>query len=404
MQNPEAWPRLPQASYLTAGALIATGFIIRPILFPSHNNKGVIIPSPRTTLLPKLAYAERLNLPYPPDVLPGARDVESPYGTFRVFEFGPEDGRKVLLVHGISTPCLALGGVAHALVEKGCRVMLFDLPGRGYSDVPADIDHDIRLFTSQILIVLASSKLSWIGPGGFSLIGYSLGGGISAAFTSYFPDLVSSLVLIAPSGLIRDHHISWTSRMIYTKHTIFEPLLLRIVKSRLQKPLYPPKKGAQGQPDPDEYANVKTAVQAEVNIEGNQHVVLSKSYPNITIEAAVNHQVVNHQGFVKAFMSSIRYGPIQKQHPLWRRIGHRLKEKDEMALIVLGERDPIINVHEIQKDALDVLEGRVQFVVMDAGHEAPVAKGPEVADYIWEFWEGDGSAPDVTTIPEVPTA
>jgi hypothetical protein len=32
---------------------------------------------------------------------------------------GPEKGRKVLLVHGISTACVALGGVANGLVEKG---------------------------------------------------------------------------------------------------------------------------------------------------------------------------------------------------------------------------------------------------------------------------------------------
>lgn len=68
-----------------------------------------IIRSPRATLLPHLSEAEIANLPYPPDILPGARDVTSPYGTVRVYEWGPEDGRKVLLVHGISTPCVALG-------------------------------------------------------------------------------------------------------------------------------------------------------------------------------------------------------------------------------------------------------------------------------------------------------
>lgn len=51
------------------------------------------------------------DLPYPPDVLPGARDVDSPYGSLRVYEWGPEDGRKVLMVHGISTPCISLGNL-----------------------------------------------------------------------------------------------------------------------------------------------------------------------------------------------------------------------------------------------------------------------------------------------------
>jgi len=37
-----------------------------------------IVPSPRKTVLPKLLAAEQATLPYPPDVFPGARDVDSP--------------------------------------------------------------------------------------------------------------------------------------------------------------------------------------------------------------------------------------------------------------------------------------------------------------------------------------
>lgn len=36
--------------------------------------------SPKRTLLPQLSEQEAADLPYPPDVLPGARDVDSPYG------------------------------------------------------------------------------------------------------------------------------------------------------------------------------------------------------------------------------------------------------------------------------------------------------------------------------------
>lgn len=64
-------------------------------------------------------------LPYQPDTLPGGRDVDTPYGSIRAYEWGPEHGRKVLLVHGISTPCIALGAVAETLVSHGCRVLLF---------------------------------------------------------------------------------------------------------------------------------------------------------------------------------------------------------------------------------------------------------------------------------------
>jgi len=84
-----------------------------------------VFSSPRDVVVSKLSEVEKNALPYPPDVLPGARDVDSPYGKVRVYEFGPEQGRKVLLVHGISTPCLSLGAVAQKLADRGCRVMLF---------------------------------------------------------------------------------------------------------------------------------------------------------------------------------------------------------------------------------------------------------------------------------------
>lgn len=71
--------------------------------------------------------AQIAALPYPPDVLPGGRDVETPYGSIRVFEWGPEDGEKVLLMHGIGTPCLALGDLAGELERNGYRVMLFGM-------------------------------------------------------------------------------------------------------------------------------------------------------------------------------------------------------------------------------------------------------------------------------------
>lgn len=105
----------------TAGASFTLGLLL-PSLFSRQDSKR-ILRSPR----PLLSSEENREHPLPNDVLPGARDVSTPYGSIRVYEWGPEDGPKVLFVHGITTPCIALGGVAHGLVDRGCRVMLFDL-------------------------------------------------------------------------------------------------------------------------------------------------------------------------------------------------------------------------------------------------------------------------------------
>ena len=108
------------------GASFTLGLLLRSLFARDEHQKSVLI-SPRARILSTLSDDENRNLPLPNDVLPGARDVASPYGSIRVYEWGREDGPKVLLVHGITTPCIALGGVAHALVDRGCRVMLFDL-------------------------------------------------------------------------------------------------------------------------------------------------------------------------------------------------------------------------------------------------------------------------------------
>jgi hypothetical protein len=109
------------AGAATLGSIILLGTISKLTTSPTPK----AVPSPKDTLLPTLSEEEIKELPYPPHALPGSRDVKSPYGTTRVYEWGPKDGERVLLIHGISTPSIALTDLAYKLVEKGCRVMLF---------------------------------------------------------------------------------------------------------------------------------------------------------------------------------------------------------------------------------------------------------------------------------------
>lgn len=93
---------------------------------PDRTARDPYIPSPLRTQIPNLTPTQIAELPYPPEgALPGGRDVETAYGSIRVYEWGPETGEKVLFVHGISTPCVALGDLGWELVRRGYRVMLF---------------------------------------------------------------------------------------------------------------------------------------------------------------------------------------------------------------------------------------------------------------------------------------
>ncbi|KAJ5202060.1 uncharacterized protein N7498_006723 [Penicillium cinerascens] len=376
------------------GASFTLGFLLRSLFTRGELNQTVL-PSPRTRLLTGLSDEEHRKLPLPNDVLPGARDVASPYGSIRVYEWGREDGPKVLLVHGITTPCIALGGVAHALVDRGCRVMLFDLFGRGYSDCPADLPQDDRLFATQIMLALTSSPIAWTGDasGKFSMVGYSLGGGIAAAFASFFPHLLSSLVLLAPSGLVRDSQISFQSRLLYSRGLMPENLLGYLVGRRLRAgPLVSPK-------PKNHKLDAADALTEELPSQGAAEIqVLSREYPHINIPSAVAWQVNNHSGFVHAFMSSMRHGPIlaQRQWSTWARLGEYLSAQNGLSSgnqsapgvpidkvhILCGNNDAIIIKDQLVSDATAALGGNAVFEFYEAGHEFPSTKYEEVASYI----------------------
>ncbi|KAH8700293.1 putative alpha/beta hydrolase family protein [Talaromyces proteolyticus] len=383
--------------FLAIAASVALGLTLGSLWSAEKSHRTRTIASPLQSFQKPLSDKDKQSLVIPLDVLPGARDVSTPYGSIRVYEWGPEDGPKVLLVHGISTPCLSLGGLAHSLVDRGCRVLIFDLFGRGYSDAPADLPQDDRLFTTQILLALTSSPLSWTGAssGQFALVGYSLGGGIAAAFASHFPNLLSSLVLLAPSGLLRDSHISWQSRVLYAKGLIPEGVVSRLVKGRLKAgPLVKPKHS--NGTSHDEKIGVEDALTEELTASPRQ--VLSRAYPSLTTPAAVAWQVENHQGFVPSFISSLRHGPVPQESQLenWKRLGSYLTQRREQkdtdnlphdkVLIVLGETDNVIVKDDIVEDASAALEGNAQFKYFSIGHEFPSVKYDELAAQLVEFW------------------
>jgi pimeloyl-ACP methyl ester carboxylesterase len=216
-------------TFAVASFLVFAASLLQPA-------RAAVLPGPaRTALTP--AAKEELKQLVGGNTLPGARDVETPYGSIRVYEFGPEDGKKVLLVHGISTSSMTLEPIAKSLSSSGCRVMLFDLFGRGLSDGVGDVPHDPRLYITQILLVLASSPLAWTGTrNAFNLVGYSLGGGIAVHFANTFPHLVSSLVLLAPAGLIRAESFGIT-RHIFTSGFVPEFILSKLTARRLQTPI-----------------------------------------------------------------------------------------------------------------------------------------------------------------------
>ncbi|RDW95298.1 hypothetical protein BP5796_01061 [Coleophoma crateriformis] len=321
--------------------------------------------SPLKDITSTLTEAEKSELPYPPDLFPGARDVDSPYGSLRVYEWGPEDGRKVLLIHGVTTPSIVLYKLAHILVERGCRVMLPDLWGRGYSDNPSDLPQDSRLFATQILLAITSSPLAWTGSSKFDIVGYSMGGGVVAAFAAYFPNLLSSVVLMGPVGLIRDHRIVAVRRLPRLA-AYFPDWMVERAGRRFMQGL--PEHGW-----------------PSLRVEGR---------PDVTERSVIRWLTNNHAGFTKAWTDSMFQCPAwgAETRRAWEKLGQTMlarKGGDEYdkVLVILGETDSVIVKEEFIEDALEVLgEQNVDICLLTGDHDFGFVQAEEAADTMFTFW------------------
>jgi pimeloyl-ACP methyl ester carboxylesterase len=108
---------------------------------------------------------------------------------------GSETGPLIFCIHGLSTPSPVYDGLAAAWVAKGHRVLRYDLYGRGYSDRPRGA-YDAARYLRQADELLAALGIE--GP--MTVVGYSMGGCLGAAFADAHPDRVARLVLLAPGG------------------------------------------------------------------------------------------------------------------------------------------------------------------------------------------------------------
>lgn len=369
------WPS-SAAGFVTTTAIAITAllFLTKTSVWPS---RAKVLPSPLKTVLPYSSQEELKHLVYQPDQFPGARDIQTPYGSVRVYEFGPEDGEKVLCIHGISTSCVTLGRIASGLAQRGCRVMLYDLFGRGFSDGVGDLPHDERLYISQILLVLASSPLAWTGPDArLKVVGYSLGGGIAVHLSNALPHLVESLVLLAPAGLISAEKFGVVTNIVFKSGLVPEKLLAVLTKRRLQRPI-----GSRARKTTPTVQVIEVAaLEASDPLEGKEDTPLEHR-----VMTYVRWMVNNHTGFVPAFMSCIRHAPLTEQHDSWRQLA---KRKEGSTAVLLAHNDEIIDREAYTRDALPLVggEGRVSWKVLPGGHDFVMTHAQEILTELEQLW------------------
>ncbi|KAK1988719.1 Alpha/Beta hydrolase protein [Colletotrichum cereale] len=369
----------PRTAAIVATTVVATLSFLSLARLGLYPKWGTAIPNPLKTKMPKLAGDEVKKLPYRPDSFPGARDVETPYGSIRVYEWGSTTGPKVILIHGISTSCMTLGRIAHALAARGCRVMLFDLFGRGFSDGVGDLPHDARLYTTQVLLALASSPLAWSGTNSVRVIGYSLGGAVAASFAAAFPHMVESLVLLAPAGLIRAENFGLLAQLTFQSGLVPERILAAVTRKRLQRPLASKRSNVVAEED-DPVEKFVDVAAAEVSGPGGEDVQVE-----LRVREYVPWMVAHHEGFVPAFMSCVRWAPLTGQHETWRALGRRAKGT---TAVLIGRTDEVIDVEHYAKDGLPLLGGQdnVLWKVLPGGHDFVMTKAEFIMRELDALW------------------
>lgn len=257
-----------------------------------------------------------------------------------------------------------------------------DLFGRGFSDGVGDVPHDERLYISQILLVLASSRLAWTGLSArLKVVGYSLGGGIAIHFANTMPHLVESLVLLAPAGLIRAESFGAVSNFVFKSGLVPEGLLTVLTKRRLQRPIASSKAKA--------LKAAEASAEAYVDVAKAEAIDPPPGSPVIPLEKSVleyvKWMVIHHQGFVPAFMSSVRHAPLTDQHDSWKQLAER---KPGSTVVLLAESDEIINMREYTSHGLPLCGGEENVVwkVLPGGHDFVMTHAGLILSELDKVW------------------
>jgi pimeloyl-ACP methyl ester carboxylesterase len=271
---------------------------------------------------------------------------------------------------------------------------LQDLFGRGFSDNVGDAEHDARLYVAQVLMVLASSPLSWTGTKSFSLVGYSLGGGIAVHVSAAFGHMIDSLVLLAPSGLIRLANFGVVSRLLFKSGLVPPRVLGALTRWRLQQPIA--SSVSKGKVDVDEVdAGITAQGLKVVEDEDPVAAAMTETVPTAPGEemlplekrilAHTRWMSIHHAGFVPAFMSSIKDAPLVGQEESYRQLARREKGS---TVLIFGRDDQIVSSKDYGEDALPLIGGKEHVIwrVVSGSHDFPMTHADEVLDILAEVW------------------
>jgi pimeloyl-ACP methyl ester carboxylesterase len=256
------------------------------------------------------------------------------------YELGnPTRDQTVILVLGFSVPYFIYDPTFHFLTQHGFRAVRYDLFGRGYSDRP-QADYDIDFFVKQLEDLLESLLLSQ--P--VSLAGLSMGGPITATFTSRHPDRVDRLVLIDPVGA-RPIPLSWLLKA-GSLPFVGEALLALFGRESMVR-------------------NIASDFSDEK---------LDRHFLDQYIEQ------MQYKGFRRAILSTIRNHMLNSCMDVYRKVGLLNKP----VLLIWGRQDTLVPVSQ-SEDLLAAIPQIEFYIIEDSSHIPHYEKSEETNAILLDF-------------------
>ncbi|KAI8897338.1 Alpha/Beta hydrolase protein [Globomyces pollinis-pini] len=269
--------------------------------------------------------------------------VDLPYGKTHYYFIGPKNGKRLVFVHGISTPAPCLPRLFDILASKGYRILCYDLYGRGYSDSPGTI------YNNGLFIVQLANLLQYFDWKGATIIGYSLGGAVTAGFVSRYPEWVSSVILVAPAGIMK--------KMPFLATLLKIPFLGNLL-----------------------IHTVGSTILSKISL--TNHLLTAQESKDVAhFNEYQEYHIKNNPGLMRSFRSTVLNFDFNNQKSAFESLGQTHAKN---ILGIWGDKDTVVPT-ELQHD-LKRLIPTINMVIKDHASHSVLIEYPEfVADTIDEF-------------------
>ena len=254
---------------------------------------------------------------------------------------GPVEGEVVILVHGFSAPSFVWDHNFPFLVRNGCRVLRYDLYGRGYSDRP-ESKYNMELYVRQLHELVQRLGLT---KKKVNLVGLSMGGGICVILAEKYPNLVRRISLIDPMGFSVG---GLTNEIFYRMVKV--PGLSSLLMKLLRHDFF-----------------VNSQKDDFVQYEGFEEYL--EEY----------RKQMYYKGFLRAIWSTIQNIPFTNLRETYEIVGKRLPMQ-----LFWGEKDRTIPFQASEK-VLDAVPSIKFFPIKNAGHQPQYTHSSEVNPLLLEF-------------------